>query len=148
MANKWLVVTAVSAVVALVALVSLRSRPTEAEPQKPEAVKLEPAISRTGAYRILLAPPASGALVGTTQNWTVRVEDRQGAPKQGCQVSFDGSMPEHGHGLPTAPRVTREIEPGTYLIEGVRLSMPGYWKLSVEVGGCGPADGAASDLRI
>src|SRR5262245_42602944 len=44
--------------------------------------------------------------VGATHEWLVSVTGADGAPMPGCQVRFDGSMPEHGHGLPTAPRVT------------------------------------------
>jgi hypothetical protein len=42
-------------------------------------------------------------------------------------------MPEHDHGLPTQPRVTEEINPGTYLLEGVRFHMPGKWSMVISI---------------
>src|SRR4249920_3274177 len=32
----------------------------------------------------------------------------------------DGGMPQHGHGLPTRPVVSRELADGTYLMEGMK----------------------------
>jgi len=37
-------------------------------------------------------------------------------------------MPMHDHGFPTAPRVTKELGNGTYLLEGVKFNMPGWWQ--------------------
>jgi hypothetical protein len=44
-------------------------------------------------------------------------------------------MPQHGHGLPTRPRVTREVESGTYLVEGMKFSMPGWWNIKFDIQG-------------
>jgi hypothetical protein len=63
-------------------------------------------------------------------------------------VTFDGTMPAHGHGLPLQPRVTREPEPGVYLIEGVRFSMPGHWQLWLGVDRCGPKDSVTFDVTL
>ena len=41
----------------------------------------------------------------------------------------DGGMPAHGHGFNTAPRVTRELDDGAFLVEGVRFHMGGDWEL-------------------
>jgi hypothetical protein len=42
-------------------------------------------------------------------------------------------MPDHDHGLPTLPVVTRETSPGRYLLEGVRFHMPGRWQLTLTI---------------
>lgn len=56
---------------------------------------------------------------------------------QGASIDLIGGMPEHDHGLPTQPKVTAEIRPGVYLIEGIRFHMPGAWQMlfSIEVNG-------------
>ena len=36
-------------------------------------------------------------------------------------------MPGHVHGLPTKPRITQEIEPGVYIVDGVKFQMKGWW---------------------
>jgi hypothetical protein len=42
-------------------------------------------------------------------------------------------MPQHGHGFPTQPRATRELEKGRYLLEGMKFSMPGWWEIKLKV---------------
>ena len=42
-------------------------------------------------------------------------------------------MPQHGHGFPTKPRVTREVEGGTYLLEGMKFSMTGWWEVKLNI---------------
>ena len=57
-------------------------------------------------------------------------------------------MPEHDHGLPTAPRVTRELEPGRYLLEGVRFHMGGRWELILQIETAGAADTARFEFDV
>ena len=42
-------------------------------------------------------------------------------------------MPQHGHGLPTRPQVTRELADGTYLLEGMKFSMTGWWEIKLAI---------------
>jgi hypothetical protein len=42
-------------------------------------------------------------------------------------------MPQHGHGLPTRPQVTRELPDGTYLLEGMKFSMTGWWEIKLAI---------------
>jgi hypothetical protein len=108
---------------------------------KSERVRGEPMTIR-------LAPVASGPRIGVTEEWSVVVTNERGIPLKDCQVAFDGTMPEHGHGLPTAPRVSASPEAGRYRVEGVRFSMGGYWQLDV-VATCGSAlQRARFDLRL
>ncbi len=60
-----------------------------------------------------------------------------GTPVSQARIAFDGGMPQHGHGFPTQPRVTREIEPGVYALDGVKFSMTGWWdmRLAIQAGG-------------
>ncbi|HEX8617126.1 MAG TPA: FixH family protein, partial [Thermoanaerobaculia bacterium] len=37
----------------------------------------------------------------------VSLRDAAGNPVDGAQIEIDGGMPQHGHGLPTKPRVTK-----------------------------------------
>jgi cytochrome c peroxidase len=66
----------------------------------------------------------------------VRITDADGRPVEGAAIAVDGGMPEHGHGLPTQPRVRRALGGGLYEIEGLRFNMGGWWelKLSIESG--------------
>jgi hypothetical protein len=49
-----------------------------------------------------------------------------------AEVSFDGGMPSHGHGLPTTPKVIHQ-QGNEYLIRGVKFSMSGVWELYVDI---------------
>jgi hypothetical protein len=103
---------------------------------------------RGAALRVELEPPKQAIQIGTTQEWSVRIASADGAPLGGCKVRFDGTMPEHGHGLPTAPRATGESSKGRYRIEGVRFSMAGYWQLDVEASCDEGAQHTRFDLRL
>ena len=56
-----------------------------------------------------------------------------GAPIPGARFAVDGGMPQHGHGLPTQPRVTREVAAGTYQLDGMKFSMTGWWEIKLAI---------------
>ncbi|HSW13390.1 MAG TPA: FixH family protein [Solimonas sp.] len=64
------------------------------------------------------------------QTWTIRVTDAGGKPLDHARINVRGGMPEHGHGLPSQPRVSAGTRPGEYRIEGLQFSMPGWWEVS------------------
>jgi cytochrome c peroxidase len=42
-------------------------------------------------------------------------------------------MPAHNHGFPTEPRVTKHVGFGTYLIEGIKFNMAGWWEFVFDI---------------
>jgi len=92
--------------------------------------------SRDGRFVVRMEPPATGPAVNQMHAWQVRVNAPDGAPVSQARLSFDGGMPQHGHGFPTRPRVTRELGPGVYALEGVKFSMTGWWdmRLTIQAG--------------
>jgi hypothetical protein len=50
-----------------------------------------------------------------------------------ANISIDGGMKAHGHGLPTSPKVSATGIPGKYKIEGLKFSMPGEWIIGFKV---------------
>ena len=101
-------------------------RPADAE------VGLGPRVSNHGLYSATLEPAAP---LQTRRLQTVRVKvgDVSGVGIDGAAIAVDGGMPEHGHGLPTRPRVTRNLGDGIYEIEGVRFNMGGWWELTLAI---------------
>ncbi len=95
-----------------------RSKPTEA-----------------GHYLAEIAPIAAPVSVGPMHAWTVTLETTDGAPVDAATIAIDGGMPQHGHGLPTAPAVTEALGDGRFLVEGVRFNMPGWWVLDLTIDG-------------
>lgn len=65
--------------------------------------------------------------------WEITIINGEGLPVEDAEVTVTGGMPEHDHGLATAPRVTQQLGEGRYLLEGVRFHMPGMWKLDFDI---------------
>jgi hypothetical protein len=63
----------------------------------------------------------------------VKLATAEGTPVHGARFRVDGGMPQHGHGLPTQPRVTREIEAGVYALDGMKFSMTGWWEVKLDI---------------
>ena len=108
----------------------------------PEAVPADlggAVVSREGLYRVRLAPERGEARLGRMHAWTVAVETPDGQPVRPTRLVFGGGMPQHQHGFMSAPRVTRSLGDGRFLVEGVKFHMSGRWRLEVElVGPAGP----------
>ena len=81
---------------------------------------------------------------------TVRlaIADAAGAPVEHAAIQIDGGMPEHGHGLPTRPRMTRALGNGLYEIEGVRFNMGGWWELKIAISAPSGADVVTFNLAL
>ena len=63
--------------------------------------------------------------------WLLAVTDLAGEPVND-NFNVVGHMPGHVHGLPTQPRITRQLAPGVYLIEGIKFQMRGWWVMQFE----------------
>jgi hypothetical protein len=68
-------------------------------------------------------------------SWMIELTDAEGAPVIDAMIAVDGGMPQHGHGLPTAPAVTRNFGDGRYLVEGMRFNMGGWWVIELDIDG-------------
>jgi hypothetical protein len=82
------------------------------------------------------------------QTVPVLITDAGGRPVEGAAITVDGGMPEHGHGLPTHPRVSRSLGGGVYEIEGVRFSMGGWWELKLAIQSPAGADNVTFNLSL
>lgn len=93
-----------------------------------------------GVYHVALVPPAQAPAINQMHSWKVKVATPDGKPVQGAKFAVDGGMPQHGHGLPTQPRVTRELTDGTYQLDGMKFSMTGWWEVKLAIDGPQGAD--------
>jgi hypothetical protein len=78
----------------------------------------------------------------------VAIADAKGRPVEGATIAVDGGMPEHGHGLPTRPRVTRSEGDGVYVIEGLRFNMGGWWELKLAIDGTAGPDSITFNIEV
>ena len=117
--------------------------------KKPAATEfgLGPRTSAQGRY-VATLQPAETLRVRKLQSIQVKIADAAGQPLDGAKITIDGGMPQHGHGLPTRPRVTKQLGDGTYLIEGVRFNMGGWWEFKVAVDGAAGADSVTFNLAL
>jgi hypothetical protein len=91
--------------------------------------------SVAGVYRVALVPPAQAPAINQMHSWKVKLATPDGTPVHGARFAVDGGMPQHGHGLPTQPRVTRELGDGTYQLDGMKFSMTGWWEVKLDIQG-------------
>jgi hypothetical protein len=78
----------------------------------------------------------------------VVITDRDGHPVDDATIGIDGGMPQHGHGLPTRPRVSKALGGGTYEIEGLRFNMGGWWELKLSIASPAGADIVTFNLGL
>src|SRR5687767_10612606 len=90
--------------------------------------------SENGLYTATIEPGLEPIALNQIHGWTIEVEMADGSPLTPDAIKVDGGMPQHGHGLPTAPQVTGELGEGKFAIEGMKFNMPGWWVVNVHVG--------------
>ena len=108
---------------------------------------LGPRPSAGGRY-VATLEPAKPLRPRQMQTVRVTVRDADGRAIDEAQISIDGGMPQHGHGLPTRPRVTRNLGDGMYEIEGVRFNMGGWWELKLAIESPAGADSVTFNLSL
>ena len=82
------------------------------------------------------------------QTLPVLITDASGRPIEGARISVDGGMPDHGHGLPTQPKVRRALTGGVYEIEGLRFNMGGWWELKLAIESPAGSDSVTFNLNL
>src|SRR3954464_13120413 len=117
--------------------------------KRPAAIEfgLGPRSSVEGRY-VATLDPAKPLRPRQMQTVRVTVRDAEGRAIDEAQISIDGGMPQHGHGLPTRPRVTRNLGDGIYEIEGVRFNMGGWWEFKLAIAGPRGADTVTFNLDL
>jgi hypothetical protein len=118
---------------------------------QPPPTDLNLSLSRTtenGLYLTSLEPGISPVSVGPIHNWTVEVVAVNGTPVEAAVITIEGAMPQHGHGLPTSPRVTQSLGEGRYLVEGMKFNMPGWWTLTLRIDASSGSDEATFNLIL
>ena len=106
-----------------------------------------PRASAEGRY-VATLEPAKPLRPRQMQTVRVSVRDAEGRAIEEAEISIDGGMPQHGHGLPTRPRVTRNLGDGIYEIEGVRFNMGGWWEFKLAITAASGSDVVTFNLAL
>ncbi|MDI3340653.1 MAG: FixH family protein [Sphaerobacter sp.] len=101
-------------------------------------------LTAAGHYRATILPGSDPIPINRLHTWTLHVETPDGRPVESAQITVDGDMPQHGHGLPTRPQVTRYLGNGDYLVEGMKFQMGGWWVVDFTI----TADGRRDTVRF
>jgi hypothetical protein len=104
--------------------------------------------SEGGRYRATIHPQGDTIPEGKLHRWTVHLETSSGTPVDSATMSVDGGMPQHGHGLPTKPQVTRALGNGDHLVEGMKFNMGGWWVVKFRVLAPAGRDSVVFNLKL
>jgi hypothetical protein len=116
-----------------------------AEPQRDYARER---LSEKGVYRVSYKPEGATIPIKQLHSWTLHIARPDGTPVTDAVVGVDGDMPEHRHGLPTRPRVTRHLGNGDYLIEGIKFQMGGWWVMDFTIASGGRSDIVRFNMQL
>jgi YtkA-like len=104
--------------------------------------------SAQGRFMVQIDPPASPPAIGQIHAWQIKLSAADGTPVRNARITVDGGMPQHGHGLPTRPQVTQEVAAGTYLLEGMKFSMTGWWEIKLAIQATDASDTAVFNTVV
>lgn len=105
-------------------------------------------LSANGLFSVSYEPALKPIAINQIHEWTIHIEDANGLPVEDARVRVDGGMPQHGHGLPTAPQVTEYLGNGDYRVEGMKFNMGGWWVMTVDVEVNGQTDRATFNMVL
>jgi hypothetical protein len=131
-----------AAVLALVTLSACSTRPPA------DQFGFGPRMSTNSRYTATIERPAQPLKPRRMLKVQVLIVDAAGRPVENATIEIDGGMPQHGHGLPTKPRVTKNLGDGRYEIDGLRFNMGGWWELHLGVNSPAGADRVTFNLQV
>jgi len=137
---KRIAFTAAAAVLMSACMIFLRP-PADSEAYEPTQV------SASQMYRATFSATES-IRVGRLHTWNIEVVTTDGTPVDDAQITVDGGMPQHGHGLPTKPVVSQHLGDGKHLIEGMKFNMGGWWVVKLEINGEKGTDVVTFNLKL
>ena len=104
--------------------------------------------SKDGGLKATYTSDPAAVPVNMMISWKLKVETADGQAVKDAEIAVSGDMPEHGHGLPTQPKVTKNFGDGTYLVEGIKFSMPGWWTMTFTIKAGGKTDTVTFNLQL
>ncbi len=105
-------------------------------------------VMTQGLYRAEIRPDGDSIPQRKLHRWYLTVTTADGAPVDSAAITVDGGMPQHGHGLPSVPKVTRPLGDGRHLVEGMKFNMRGWWVLKVRVAARAGTDSVTFNLDL
>lgn len=101
-----------------------------------------------GLYKASIWSPRVPTPLNETHSWRMKLAAPGGAAVSGAGMTLRGGLRDRPHPLPTAPRITRDLGNGVYLIEGVKFDRHGWWRLTVEIAVPAGKDSVSFDIPV
>jgi hypothetical protein len=105
-------------------------------------------LSAQGVYQATILPETQPIPVNQMHTWVLHVETAEGQPLTTAEITVDGDMPQHGHGMPTRPQVTQNLGGGDYRVEGMKFQMGGWWVIDFYTTANGVSDKVSFNLLL
>ncbi len=107
-----------------------------ASAQQDNATVLE---SEKGFFRLSYESQLDPIVINQMHSWTLHIDNANGMDVTDAEISVGGGMPQHNHGLATAPSIMA-IGNGNYHLQGLRFHMMGHWELELNIASGGVED--------
>jgi hypothetical protein len=104
--------------------------------------------SDQGLFKVSYTASTGTVPINQIHQWTLHVERADGTPVEDATIAVDGDMPQHGHGLPTRPRVTQNLGNGDYLVDGMKFQMGGWWLMDFNITAGGETDAVHFNMML
>lgn len=104
--------------------------------------------SDKGLFNVSYTASTGTVPVNEMHQWTLHVETADGQAVENATIAVDGDMPQHGHGLPTKPRVTKYLGNGDYLVDGMKFQMGGWWLMDFTITAKGETDAVHFNMML
>ena len=98
--------------------------------------------SEKGFFRLSYESQLNPIVINQMHSWTLHIVDVDGNAVSDAEISIGGGMPEHNHGLATAPSI-KTVGNGNYQLQGLRFHMMGHWELELTI-----SSGATEDTVV
>jgi hypothetical protein len=105
-------------------------------------------MTATDAFNVMYKSIGGQIRMNRIHSWELTIKDAAGQTVNDAMVTVVGDMPEHGHGLPTQPEITKVGAGGLYRVDGMKFTMPGWWVVTVSVMANGIHDSVSFNLNI
>ena len=95
--------------------------------------------SEKGFFRLSYESQLDPIVINRMHSWTLHIDNVDGYAVTDAEISVGGGMPQHNHGLATAPSIMA-IGNGNYQLQGLRFHMMGHWELELNIASGGVED--------
>ena len=149
MTSKRTYLIVVASLIAIVLTLSAMAK-SDGRGGRPAANDFGPG-PRTSTQGLYIATLQGAADLAPRKMYTLQaliIDGTTGQPITDASIAVGGGMPEHHHGFPTKPRVTKNLGNGWYEISGVRFNMGGWWELKLAITSSAGTDAVTFNLSL